>query len=64
MLEEKLKQKSLEDLLQLLDVSQKNLTFSMQYNQGANVVQQNKNQIDKLQKAIVEKRGATHPAKR
>ena len=57
MLQENLKQKSLDDLLQLLAVSQRNLALSKLYNQGADVVQQNKNQLEKVQKAIVDKRG-------
>jgi hypothetical protein len=38
MLQENLKQKSLDDLLQLLAVSQRNLALSKLYNQGADVV--------------------------
>jgi hypothetical protein len=64
MLQENLKQKSLDDLLQLLAVSQRNLALSRLYNQGADVIQQNKNHLEKVQKAIVEKRGDPLPAER
>jgi len=64
MLQENLKQKSLDDLLQLLAVSQRNLALSKLYNQGATVVEQNKSQLEKVQKAIVEKRGDPFPAEK
>ena len=64
MLQENLKQKSLDDLLHLLAVSQRNLALSKLYNQGATVVEQNKSQLEKVQKAIVEKRGDPLPAER
>lgn len=63
MLQEDMKQKSLDELLQLLAVSQRNLALSKLYNQGAEVIQQNKNQLDKVQRAIVDKRGDPFPNK-
>ena len=64
MLEQNLKQRSLDDLLILLATSQKNLAFSKLYKQGADVIQQNKNQLEKVQKAIVDKRGKSFPVKK
>lgn len=63
MLEESLKQRSLDDLLLLLATSQKNLELSKLYKHGAAVIQQNKNQLEKIQKAIVDKRGSLIPVK-
>ena len=57
MLEQNLKQRSLDDLLILLAASERNLELSKLYKQGAAVIQQNKNQLEKVEKAIVEKRG-------
>lgn len=56
MSEQDLKQRSLDDLQNLLATSQKNLAMSMLYKQGTVVIQQNKNQLAKIQKAIVDKR--------
>jgi hypothetical protein len=64
MLKENLKQLPLDDLLNLLAVSERNLALSRLYNQGADVVQQNKNQLEKLQKAIADKRGDPLPVKK
>jgi hypothetical protein len=64
MLEQNLKQRSLDDLLILLATSQKNLEFSKLYKQGADVIQQNKNQLEKIQKAIIDKRGNSLPVKK
>ena len=61
MLEENLKHRSLDDLLKLLAASQRNLALSQLYNQGAEVVHQNKRQLEKVQKAIVDKRGDPIP---
>ena len=57
MLEQNLKQRSLDDLLILLAASERNLALSKLYKQGAAVIQQNKNQFEKVQKAIADKRG-------
>ena len=64
MLDENLKQLSLDELLIILGTAQRNLTTSQLYNQGADVIQQNKNHLEKVQKAIVEKRGDPLPAER
>jgi hypothetical protein len=64
MLKENLKQLPLDDLLNLLAVSQRNLAVSRLYNQGADVVQQNKNQLEKVQNAIADKRGDPLPVKK
>jgi hypothetical protein len=64
MLEQNLKQRSLDDLLILLTTSQRNLALSKLYKQGADVIQQNKNQLEKVQKAIVDKRGNPFPVKK
>lgn len=63
MLQENLKQKSLDELLILLGTAQKNLALSKLYNQGADVIQQNKTQVEKVQKAIADKRGNPLPLK-
>ena len=63
MLEQNLKQRSLDDLSILLATSQRNLELSKLYKQGADVIQQNKNQLEKVQKAIVDKRGNPFPVK-
>lgn len=64
MLEQNLKQRSLDDLRILLATSQRNLELSKLYKQGADVIQQNKNQLEKVQKAIVDKRGNPFPVKK
>ena len=56
MLEDKLKDLSLEELLKLLAVSQRNLKLSQLFKQGTNVIELNKKHLDKVQKAIAEKR--------
>lgn len=56
-----LKQKSVDELLILLGTAQKNLALSKLHNQGASVIQQNKNQLLRVQKAIVDKRGDPLP---
>ena len=56
MLEDKLKNLSLEELLKLLAVSQRNLKLSQLFKQGTNVIELNKKHLDKVQKAIAEKR--------
>jgi len=57
MLNENLNQLSLDELLIVLGTAQRNLTTSQLYNQGADVIQHNKNQLEKVLKAIVDKRG-------
>ena len=61
MLEDKLKDLSLEELLKLLAVSQRNLKLSQLFKQGTNVIELNKKHLDKVQKAIAEKRKNTIP---
>jgi len=64
MLKENLKELPLDDLLILLATSQKNFAVSKLYKQGADVIQQNKNQLEKVQKAIVDKRENVFPQKK
>lgn len=61
MLEDKLKYLSLEELLKLLAVSQRNLKLSQLFKQGTNIIELNKTHLDKVQKAIAEKRKAAIP---
>lgn len=56
MTEENLKKLSLDELQKLLSVSQRNLETARLYNQGTDIVQHNKNQLEKVQKAIAAKR--------
>ena len=56
-----LKELPFEELLKRLRTAQKNLALSQLYHQGAEVVQQNKQQLEKVQKAIVDKRGDPIP---
>ena len=65
MTEENLKELPLDELLKLLSVSQRNLAMAKLYNHGADIVQHNKNQLEKVQKAIVNKQKDPlgHPAK-
>ena len=56
MLEDKLKYLSLEELLKLLAVSQRNLKLSQLFKQGTNIIELNKTHLDKVQKAIAERR--------
>jgi len=57
MLDKNLKEMPLEELKKLLSVSEKNLSLSKLYRQGADVIAHNKNQLEKIQKAIVDKEG-------
>ena len=57
MLDKNLKEMPLAELLKLLAVSEKNLALSKRYRQGTDVIARNKNQLEKIQKAIVDKRG-------
>jgi hypothetical protein len=61
MSEENLKKQSLDDLHRLLATSQKNLALSRLYNHGAEVIQHNKTQLAKVEKAIVDKGGDPRP---
>lgn len=63
MSEESMKQLPIDDLLKLLATSQRNLALSKLYRQGTDVIQHNKNQLEKVQKAIVDKRGDPIPLK-
>lgn len=56
MTEENLKKLSFDELQKLLTVSQRNLETARLYNQGTDIVQHNKNQLEKIQKVIVSKR--------
>jgi len=56
MLEDKLKDLPLEELLKLLSVSQRNLKLSQLFKQGTNVIELNMKQLDKVQKALAERR--------
>ena len=57
MLDKNLKEMPLDELKKLLSVSEKNLSLSKLYRQGADVIAHNKNQLEKIQKAIVDKEG-------
>jgi len=57
MLDKNLKEMPMDELVKLLAVSEKNLSLSKLYRQGADVVAQNKNQMEKIQKAILDKCG-------
>ena len=57
MLDKNLKDMPLAELKKLLSISQKNLSLSKLYRQGAEVIAHNKNQLEKIQKAIVDKEG-------
>ena len=57
MLDKDLKELPLHELQRLLSVCEKNLALSKLYRQGANVIAHNKTQVEKIQKAILEKRG-------
>jgi hypothetical protein len=56
MLDDKLKDLPLEELLKLLAVSQRNLKLSQLFKQGTNVIELNKKHLDKVQKAVAERR--------
>ena len=51
-----IKQFSLDELLELFEIAKKNLALSRQLKQGDIVIEQNKAQLERLQKAIVDKR--------
>jgi hypothetical protein len=55
MSEENLKDRSLNDLQQLLAISQRNLATSMLYKHGTALIQQNKEQLARIQKAMADK---------
>ncbi len=57
MLDKNLKEMPLDELKKLLSLSEKNLSLSKLYRQGADVIAHNKNQLEKIQKAIVDKEG-------
>ena len=57
MFDKNLKDMPLDELKKLLSISQKNLSLSQLYRQGADVIAHNKNQLEKIQKAIVDKEG-------
>ena len=52
-----LKELPLDELQKLLSISEKNLALSKLYRQGADVIVHNKNRLEKIQKAILDKRG-------
>jgi len=56
MLDDNIKQFSLNELLDLLAKAEKNLALSRENNQGAIVTEQNRNQVEKVRKAIAAKR--------
>ena len=56
MLDDNIKQFSLNELMDLLAKAEKNLALSRSNNHGAVVTQQNKLQVEKVRKAIVAKR--------
>ena len=56
MLEDKLRDLPLEELLKLLAVSQRNLKLSQLFKQGTNVIELNMKQLDTVQKALAERR--------
>lgn len=55
MLDKNLKDMPMDELQKLLSACQKNLAISQIYRQGTDVVARNKNQLEKIQKAIVDK---------
>lgn len=63
MADENLKDLSLDELLKLLAVSQRNYTRAKLFNMGIDVIQQSKDQLQKVQKAIVDKRQNPFPLK-
>jgi len=64
MLEDKLKNLPLEELMKLLAVSQRNLKLSQLFKQVTNVIELNKKQLDRVQKAVTEKRKNVVPVKK
>ena len=60
MLDKSLKEMPLDELQKLLSISEKNLALSKLYRQGANVIVHNKNRLEKIQKAILDKKGDPH----
>ncbi len=50
-----MKELPLNELLKLLAVSQRNFALSRLYRQGADTIEQNKRQLEKIQKAISDK---------
>ena len=57
MLDKSLKEMPLDELQKLLSISEKNLALSKLYRQGSDVIAHNKNRLDQIQKAILDKRG-------
>ena len=56
MLDDSIKQFSLKELQELLAKAERNLVLARENNHGAVVTQQNKNQVEKVRKAIAAKR--------
>lgn len=56
MLDDNIKQFSMNELLELLAKAERNLVLSRENNHGAVVRQQNKKQVEKIRKAIVAKK--------
>jgi hypothetical protein len=57
MSDKNLRDMPMDELQKLLSACQKNLSLSQLYRQGTDVVARNKNQLEKIQKAIVDKGG-------
>jgi len=57
MLDKSLKEMQLDELQKLLSISEKNLALSKLYRQGSDVIAHNKNRLDQIQKAILDKQG-------
>ena len=56
MLDKSLKEMPLDELQKLLSITEKNLALSKLYRQGADVIVHNKNRLEQIQEAILDKR--------
>jgi len=62
MLDNKLKDLPLEDLMKLLAISQRNLKLSQLFKQGSNVIALNTKHLEKVEKAIADRKKSHIPA--
>jgi hypothetical protein len=56
MLNKSLKEMTLDELQKLLTISEKNLALSKLHRHGASVIVHNKNRLEQIQKAILDKK--------